>query len=294
MAKTETTPRTKAPATQQSQRMAIPAPRTICLVCKEFVDGKTEDFEKHLIECYKGRPQCGICRQTFRLRSCLIKHERLVHNLNTGKPAESVSSGSGTSGKKQIKINSVAAGSSTSGKEERKTSDKVESDSDWQDESDYSLGDGDTERKEEDKKADTDDESNVEGRVVRKSTTPAKPFCPKRKEINEKPEAREDERKVKAMKVKEDAKGQAVMKDIKVECMLVKKGASTETVIRVTENGEDIYEDKVTRKKKVDLVNVAFGDIVPEGSIHTNDIQLQITGEGSVELRLKYNPKSDD
>ena len=305
MAKTKTTPRAKAPATQQSQRMAIPAPRTICPVCKEFVEGKTEDFEKHLIECYKERPQCGVCGQTFRLRSYLIKHERLVHNLNTGKPAESVASESSTSGKKQIKIKSVASGSSTSGKEERKTSDKVGSDSDWQDESDYSLGDGDTERKEEDKKADTDDESNIEGRVVRKSTTPAKPFCPKRKEIDEKPEPREDERKVKVMKVKEDAKGQADMKDImvegqadmkdiKVECMLVKKGASTETVTRVTENGEDIYEDKVTRKKKLGLVNVAIGDIIPEGSIHTNDIQLQITGEGSVELRLKYNPKSDD
>ena len=39
---------------------------------------------------------------------------------------------------------------------------------------------------------------------------------------------------------------------------------------------------------------MAIGDIVPEGSIHTNDIPLQITGEGSVELRLKYNPNSDD
>ena len=59
-------------------------------------------------------PQCGICGQTFRLRSYLNKHERFVHNLNTGKPAESVESGSSTSGKKQIKINSVASGSSTS------------------------------------------------------------------------------------------------------------------------------------------------------------------------------------
>ena len=65
MAKTKTTPRAKAPATQQSQTMAIPAPRTICPVCKEFVEGKTENFEKHLIECYKGRPQCSVCGQTF-------------------------------------------------------------------------------------------------------------------------------------------------------------------------------------------------------------------------------------
>ena len=56
---------------------------------------------------------------------------------------------------------------------------------------------------------------------------------------------------------------------------------------------KDIYEDKVTRKKKVGLVNAATGDIVPEGSIHTNEIQLQITGEGSVELSLMYSPKSD-
>ena len=56
MAKTKTTPRAEAPVTQQSQRIAIPAPRTICPVGKEFVEGKTEVFEKHLIECYKGCP----------------------------------------------------------------------------------------------------------------------------------------------------------------------------------------------------------------------------------------------
>ena len=70
---------------QHSQTASIPAPRP---VCKEVIDGQKEYFEKHLIKCYKGRPQCSICGQTFKLRSYLHKHKQSVHKLNVGKPAE--------------------------------------------------------------------------------------------------------------------------------------------------------------------------------------------------------------
>ena len=40
MAKTKTTPRTQAPATQQSHEMAIPAPRTICRCARSSWKGK--------------------------------------------------------------------------------------------------------------------------------------------------------------------------------------------------------------------------------------------------------------
>ena len=59
MTKTKITPRAKEPSNRRPLNVSIPAPRHICPVCKEFI-GK-EDFEKHLIECYKGRPQCSVC-----------------------------------------------------------------------------------------------------------------------------------------------------------------------------------------------------------------------------------------
>ena len=273
-------------------------------MCKEFVDGKSEDFEKHLVECYKGRPQCSICGQTFRLRSYLYKHERCVHKLNTGKPPETnVVPGSSSSGKEERKIEKTdKVVSEKTDKVVSEKTDKVVSgdeDSDWQNESDYSIGDPESEKEEKGEKVvsskHAEDESLLEGRLFRKSTNPAKPSCPKRKTTEEKPTALEDERKVKVMKIKEDEKGLTDLKEIKVECALVKKEASSETVTKVTENGDEIYADKVTRKKqKVSQINVDIGNIVPEGSVRTSDILLQINGEGSVQLRLKYRPESDD
>ena len=97
------------------------------------------------------------------------------------------------------------------------------------------------------------------------------------------------------MENKEGNKELAYLKEMKVACALIKKEASSETVTKVTENGDEIYADKVTRKKqKVSQINVDIGNIFPEGSVHTSDIHLQIYGEGSVELRLKYRPESDD
>ena len=287
MAKTKTTPRAKASATPHSQTASIPAPRPICPVCKEFIGGQKGDFEKHLIECYKGRPQCLICGQTFKLRSYLHKHEQSVHKLNLGKPAET----------------SVVPSYSTSELAEGKTKKSVEKDdsednySDWNNSPDVSLRDSESEK--EDEKVDScgraKDESFPLGRVIRKSTTPAKPTCPKRQKTEEKPEADSDERKVMIKEVKKDKKGLGDLKEIKVACALVNKEASSETVTKVTENGDEIYADKVTRKKqKLGHINIDIGNIVPEGSVCTNDIHLKINGEGSVELRLNYHPKSDD
>ena len=71
MAKAKTTPNALASSTFKAQTVPIAAPLPVCQVCKETV-GKSEKFEKHLVECYKGRPQCSICGQMFKLRSYLF------------------------------------------------------------------------------------------------------------------------------------------------------------------------------------------------------------------------------
>ena len=198
---------------------------------------------------------------------------------------------------------SVVPSSSTSElaeEKKKKSEEQVESednDSDWKNSPDVSLKGSESEN--EDEKVDSHgcakDESFPLGMVIRKPTTPAKPICPKRQKTEEKPEADGDERKVNVKVVKRNDKGLAELKEIRVKCALVKKEAATETVTKVTENGDEIYEDKVIRKKqKVGLYSVDVGNLVPEGSVHTSDIHLQIIGEGSVELRLNYHTKSDD
>ena len=83
--------------------------------------------------------------------------------------------------------------------------------------------------------------------------------------------------------------------EIKVACELIKKEKSSESVTKVTENGDEIYTDKIVRKKqKVNQVNIDIGTVIPDGNVRTNDIKLQLNGEGSVELTLSYCPEESD
>ena len=270
MAKTKTTPRAQAPSTSKAQTVPIAAPLPICPVCKETV-GKSENFEKHLVECYKGRPQCSTCGQMFKLRSYLIKHEQSVH----GVPSEK----------------SVVKEASKVKAKERKESAKALSDSsdnsDWEDEPDVSLGVSDSE--DEKVKSDSLSKDLVEGRIIRKATTPALPVAPKRKMTEVKKDAVE-----KAVKLTESGKVKD-MTAFNVLCKQEKKDNSSESVTKVTENGEEIYANSVVRKRqKVDNVNINLGDLIPEGSVRISDIQLQLIGEGNVELKLSYRTEDDD
>ena len=78
-------------------------------------------------------------------------------------------------------------------------------------------------------------------------------------------------------------------------CELTKKEKSSESITKVTENGDEIYFDKIVRKKqKVNQVNIDIGTIIPDGTVRTNDIILQLNGEGGVELTLSYCPEESD
>ena len=60
MTKTNNTPR-------KQQDTAASAFKLLCPVCKEVIR-KAEFFESHLVQCYKGRPQCNTCGKTFKKR----------------------------------------------------------------------------------------------------------------------------------------------------------------------------------------------------------------------------------
>ncbi len=62
----------------------------------------------------------------------------------------------------------------------------------------------------------------------------------------------------------------------------------------VEEDGEIIYENKVSRKRqKKDSVSVNIGDLIPEGNVHTSNIELCLSTDAHVELKLKYRPDDE-
>ena len=195
----------------------------------------------------------------FKLRSYLIKHEQSVH----GVPSEK----------------SVVNEASKVKAKERKECAKALSDSsdnsDWEAEPDVSLGISDSE--DETVKAGSLNKYLVEGRIIRKATTPALPLAPKRKMIEGKKDTVAKAVKLtKSVKVKD-------MTTFNVVCKLEKKDTSSESVNKVTENWGEIYANSVVRKRqKVDNVNINLGDLIPEGSVHTSDIQLQLIEEGDI------------
>ena len=68
--------------------------------------------------------------------------------------------------------------------------------------------------------------------------------------------------------------------EINVTCELTKKEKSSESVTKVTDNGDEIYTDKIVRKKqKMNQVNIDIGTIIPDGNVRTNDIKKVQVGK---------------
>ena len=69
---------------------------------------------------------------------------------------------------------------------------------------------------------------------------------------------------------------------------------SQEQEAEVIEDGESVYKDTDFRQKqKRDHVILKVGDLVPEGSIQSSNIQFVFKGKAQVELRLRYSPKDE-
>ena len=168
--------------------------------------------------------------------------------------------------------------------------------------SDDSDSSSDNDSRRQEIKKDKVDQSSVDkekelclGRVIRKATTPDIPVAPKKQRVDEKLENEDIGQKGEAVQVKRDNVILKRKKEIKVTCESMIKEGSSESVTTVTENGEETYRDKVRRKKqKTGPVKIDMGDIIPDGSINANDINLRLKGEGNVDLTLTYCPESDD
>ena len=62
----------------------------------------------------------------------------------------------------------------------------------------------------------------------------------------------------------------------------------------VEEDGEIIYENNISRKRqRKDSVTVNIGELIPEGNVHTSNIELRLSKEALVELKLKYSPEDE-
>ena len=328
--------------TPRKQSMADKA-KTRCTWCKGLFE-EGDQYEQHMIKCYRNRWTCHACGNTFKLKSYLEKHKRTQHqawasiNRTLNRSAGHFKVGLKTNSHvakvnvdeekhnlddqskvKDSKEKQVSDGQVQKKEETVSTAKKVESvdlvseeNSDWDKSPDVSLegelqvsGDSDSSsdndsRRQEIKK-DKVDQSSVDkekelwlGRVIRKATTPAIPVALKKQKVDEKPEKEDIGQKAEAVQVKKDNVTLKRKKEIKVTYESMIKEGSSESVTTVTENGEETYRDRVRRKKqKTGPVKIDMGDIIPDGSICANDINLQLKGEGNVELTLTYCPESD-
>ena len=238
--------------------------KTRCTWCKGLFE-EGDQYEQHIIKCYRNRWTCHACGNTFKLKSYLEKHKRTQHQA-------------------WASINRTLKRSAGHFKVGLKTNSHV------------AKANVDEEKHHLDDQSSVDKEKELWlGRVIRKATTPAIPVAPKKQKVDEKPENEDIGQKGEAVQVKKDNVILKRKKEIKVTCESMINEGSSESVTTVTENGEETYRDKVRRKKQKTVpVKVDMGDIIPDGSIRASDISLQLKGEGNVELTLTYCPESDD
>ena len=238
--------------------------KTRCTWCKGLFE-EGDQYEQHMVKCYRNRWTCHACGNTFKLKSYLEKHKRTQHQA-------------------WASINRTLKRSAGHFKVGLKTNSHV------------AKANVDEEKHHLDDQSSVDKEKELWlGRVIRKATTPAIPVALKKQKVDEKPEKEDIGQKAEAVQVKKDNVTLKRKKEIKVTYESMIKEGSSESVTTVTENGEETYRDKVRRKKqKTGPVTIDMGDIIPDGSINANDINLQLKGEGNVELTLTYCPESDD
>ena len=139
----------------------------------------------------------------------------------------------------------------------------------------------------------------IKGRLVRKPTRPTTPVAPKKMKLNS---PTEPPANTSAFQSSVEAKSQAVeskskeirqIKSISVRCSKQNSGKLSEQSTIVEEDGEVIFENKISRKnQKEDEMIVILHDI-PEGQVQTSDIELKMKRGAEVELMFKYCPSDN-
>ena len=143
----------------------------------------------------------------------------------------------------------------------------------------------------------------LKGRTYNKPTRPDKPKAPvkrKSEEMEGSAEASESKKcaekdNQEQLKIKMSFKRPAKeAKEYSVKCVKRNINDGSEQEIRVNENGEEIYKNSISqRRKKESKMVVNVGDLVPEGNIKTTNVQLILSKGAEVELNLKYWPSEN-
>ncbi|MCG8113682.1 MAG: hypothetical protein N0E59_23265, partial [Candidatus Thiodiazotropha taylori] len=140
----------------------------------------------------------------------------------------------------------------------------------------------------------------VKGRLVRKPTRPTTPVAPKRMKLSSPTEPKAS---TSASQCSAEAKSQFVapkskrlrqVKNVSIRCSKQNSGKLSEQSTVVEEDGEVIFENKISRKnQKEDEMIVNLHDIIPEGQVQTSDIELKLKRGAVVELNFKYCPSDN-
>ena len=144
------------------------------------------------------------------------------------------------------------------------------------------------------------DNTILEGRTYNKPTRPDKPKAPvkrKSEEMEGSAEASESKKSAERdnqeqLKIRMPFKRSAKeAKEYSVKCVKRNINDGSEQEIRGNENGEEIYKNSISqRRKKKSKMVVNVGDLVPEGNVKTINVQLILSKGAEVELNLKYCP----
>lgn len=323
MPNTKQTPRAPYTVTQP--------PKTKCTWCKGLYE-TGENFERHMVQCFRSRWTCFTCGETFMKKSYLNKHRENVHN------ARILGSSIGSKAKVAKTLALVTDSSATiTQKDTAKTDSRVkepnidtkkaeklpsgadkDEDSDWKQSPSISIG---SVNNSDESKSSSDSEgverhdeevtmqSKVESKSVKDKTSDEKSKLSEQEllkgrlfrkaTVPQKPTAplkrKSETSEDLTLKIKFPFKQMAPEKEILVKC--TKKGdnnASCEQETIVCENGDMIYKNSLCQKRQTkDTMVVKIGDLLPQGQVKTSSIELCISKEAQVELKFKYKPDGE-
>ena len=85
-----------------------------------------------------------------------------------------------------------------------------------------------------------------------------------------------------------------LFKELIIKCTKHDGEKCSEQESVVEEVGEIIYENSISRtRQRKDSVTVNIGERIPEGNVRTSNIELRLSKEAMVELKLKYRPEDE-
>ena len=255
---------TDMPNTKVTERKA----KLMCPKCSDTL-ATPEEFRFHLDMCLLKAQGCTICHKVFSTKKCLQQHVKRMHPSPEG-------------AKKVL----VAQG----------TEDSREGTSDWEEQSDFELTDEDADAPTGNEVA--EEESLFIGRTVCKRTTPSPVPAPVKDNTKQQTVVTDNEHSSEGSlgspnkgMVTDEHSGEGSVgspKKRKVELNYEVKveGAKQAESVLVLEDGEECFKSEVSRRKP-DTKRLRLSNIIPEGSIASSSLEVELTEHG-VKLLFNY------